>query len=300
MQFFFMHLGTLVGVITYFVLCERGAYSAEAVRFALPVALAVHTAYMAIANLRGELKHLDYGVWLMFAIGTLAALLGGDPLVTLFQHYSPAILFTALGLTGLIPLLLRRETFTYYYGRRQSPQWQQKLPEFHKINRLMTAFWVLIFFTGAALCAWSPRDPIFTFVLPNALVLLLGIPARHWLPALYLRFFPPEPPTTAEALIMGMPFAFDRRAARDVAACIQFRVTGNEPGDYHVRILRGKCESFEGVAPKPDVTVHTPDNVWVQVSRGEVDGERALMEGRYRAEGDLVMLAQMGQWFGRR
>jgi hypothetical protein len=300
MRFFFMHLGTVVGVIVYFVLCERAGYSADGVRFALPAALAVHSVYMAIAKRRGELKQLDYGVWLMFAVGTLAAYSGGERIVTLFQRYSPAILFSTLGLTALVPLLLGRETFTYYYGRRQTPQWQQKLPEFRRINRVMTGFWVLLFSIAAALCAWAPHDPRFTFVYPNLLVLLVGIPARHWLPPLYLRLVPPAPPTTAEAFIMGMPFAFDRNAAGHAAACIQFRVTGREPGDYHVRIARGRCESFEGVSPAADVTVHTPDTVWVQVSRGELDGELALQDGRYRAEGDVLVLARMGQWFGRR
>lgn len=300
MQFFFMHLGTLVGIIVYFVLAERAGYSAEGVRFALPVALAVHTAYMAIAHRRGELKHLDHGVWLLFALGTLAVYAGGSGVTTLFQRYSPALLFAALALTALVPLLRGRETFTYYYGRRQTPPWQQKLPEFHTINRVMTGFWILIFCTAAALCAWAPHDPLFTFVLPNLLVLGVGIPARHWLPPLYLRLFPPAPPTTAEAVIMGMPFAFDRKAAGDTTACIQFRVTGDEPGEYHVRIARGRCQSFEGVSPAADVTVHTPDAVWVQVASGQLDGQLALQEGRYRAEGDLLVLARMGEWFARR
>ena len=39
-----------------------------------------------------------------------------------------------------------------------------------------------------------------------------------------------------EPLLMGMPLVFDRKAAGEARATIQFRVSGAEAGDYHVRI----------------------------------------------------------------
>jgi len=96
---------------------------------------------------------------------------------------------------------------------------------------------------------------------------------------------------------MGMPMVFDRKAARDTRASIQFRVSGNEPGDYYLAIARGKCRSFEGIAPAADLTVYTPDTVWMGIVRGELDGERALQEGLYRAEGDFALLAKLREWF---
>jgi putative sterol carrier protein len=96
---------------------------------------------------------------------------------------------------------------------------------------------------------------------------------------------------------MSMPFVFDRKAAGDTRADIQFRVTGEEPGDYYLRILRGRCESFEGVAEKPDLTVHTPNAVWMRIARGELDGGQALMNGLYRAEGDYLLLARIPELF---
>jgi len=49
-RFCFMHLGTLVGVVTYFQVFERGGYSEAALFHALVVALVVTTAYIALAR----------------------------------------------------------------------------------------------------------------------------------------------------------------------------------------------------------------------------------------------------------
>jgi putative sterol carrier protein len=298
-RFFFMHLGSLVAVIVYFHLCQTSGYTPEGVRAALLTALVVKSGYMALAYWQGEHKHFDFGIWTMFAIGTAAAYLGIEPVFGVFRRYSPAILFTTLGLTAVVPPLLGREPFTYYFARRQIPRWQLKTREFYVVSRVMTGYWAIIFFAAAGLCLYAPRDPRFTFVFPNLLVFLVGIPAQWWLPPLFFRLFPPKLPRSIEPLIMGMPMTFNAKAAADARAAIQFRVTGTDPGLYWLRIGGGKCESFEGVTDRPDLTVHTPDAVWVQIIHGELDGARALADGLYRVEGDALILAKMSQWFTR-
>jgi hypothetical protein len=161
----------------------------------------------------------------------------------------------------------------------------------------MTAFWTIIFFAAAAITLMAPTDPMFTVVYPNLLVLLVGIPAQFWVPGVFMKLFPPGLPTSAEALIMGMPLVFDPNAAGDTKAQIQFRVTGEEPGDYYLRIRPGHCESFEGLAEAPDLTVHTPNAVWTGIAHGELDGSKALMDGLYRAEGDYLLLARIPELF---
>jgi putative sterol carrier protein len=296
-RFFFMQIGSFVPVFVFFYLGGKAAFSADGVRHALLVALVVDSAYIALAWSRGEAKQFDAGIWSLLAFGTLATRAGVAPVTWLYQHYAPTLLFVTLGLTALVPLLLGRETFTYYYARRQFPLWQLKTPGFHDVSRVMTVYWTLLFSIAAGLCAWAPTDWHFTFLYPNLLVFGLGMTATVWLPPLYFRLFPPGFPGAIEPLIMGMPMVFDRKAARDTRASIQFRVTGNEPGDYYLAIARGKCRSFEGIAPAADLTVYTPDTVWMRIVRGELDGQRALQEGLYRAEGDFALLAKLREWF---
>src|SRR5207249_3183409 len=90
----------------------------------------------------------------------------------------------------------------------------------------MTAYWTLLFFTAASLAAFAPTDWHFTFLYPNLMIFGVGMTATVWLPPLYFRFFPPALPRAVEPLIMGMPLVFDRKAARDTSASIQFRVSG--------------------------------------------------------------------------
>jgi hypothetical protein len=222
------------------------------------------------------------------------------PVLALFQNYSGAVLFVTLGLVAVVPPLLGYESFTYYFARCQVPRWQQKVPEFAAINRVMTTYWALLFFTAAGLATWAPQDWRFTVLYPNLLIFAVGMPATFWLPPLYLKLFPPGPPQALEPLLMGMPLVFDRKAAGDTQATIQFCVSGAEAGNYHLRIAQGRCESFEGTASAPDLTVYTPDTVWLRIVRGELDGAQALQEGLYRMEGDLSLLMKMGEWFPRR
>jgi len=55
----------------------------------------------------------------------------------------------------------------------------------------------------------------------------------------------------------------------------------------------GKGESSEDRTRVPDLTVYTPDTVWVEMVHGQVDRTRALEQGLYRVEGDITILAHM-------
>ena len=295
-RFFFMYLGNIVVILLYFVLCGA-EFSAGQVYTALVIASAVQTGYIGLAYYCGELKQFDIGLWLLFAVGALAGWVGAGSLLALFQHYSPALVPGTLGLVALVPLVLGAEPFTTHFARRQVPRWQQQTPQFVGVNRVMTAYWGIVFGVATLLAAYAPTDWHFTALYPNLVIVCAGMTAALWLPPLYLKFFPGELPQHIEPLIMGMPMMFSPRLAGDARATIQFRVSGVQPGDYYVHVNAGKCESFEGVATAPDVTIHTPDSVWLRIARGEIDGARALEQGLYRVEGDPGLLGNMRDWF---
>lgn len=104
-------------------------------------------------------------------------------------------------------------------------------------------------------------------------------------------------PTTLRETIAGMPLAFDPTAASDLSAAIQFDVGGEVPGQYYLRIAEGQCIAFEGEHPSPTLTIHAPSEVWLAISRGELDGAQAMMEGKYTISGDLNLLIRFFELF---
>jgi putative sterol carrier protein len=67
----------------------------------------------------------------------------------------------------------------------------------------------------------------------------------------------------------------------------------------HLRIAGGACTFHEGPADKPDLTLKTPADVWLKISKGELNGQQAFMDRRYQVEGDLNLLLKMNRLFSR-
>ena len=106
-----------------------------------------------------------------------------------------------------------------------------------------------------------------------------------------------DEPTTLQELITGMPSAFNAQSAGDLQAVIQFDVSGKAPGQYYLCIAKGKCVAFEGKHLHPTLTIHTPSDIWIAISRGELDGTQAMMQGKYTIDGDPSLLIRFGDLF---
>jgi putative sterol carrier protein len=94
-----------------------------------------------------------------------------------------------------------------------------------------------------------------------------------------------------------MPKVFDAEAAGDLTADIQFDVSGEEPGSYYLHVENGACTFNEGQSLSPALTIHTPSEVWLAVSRGEIGGQAAFMQQKYTVEGDVNMLPKLNDMF---
>lgn len=296
LRVFFAHLGTLVSIVVYVVIAGRAGWSADGVTRGVWTALALQSAYLSLAWRLGEHKQLDVVLWMLYAVGAAAALAGIAPVLGAYQRYFGALLFGSFAIAAVVPLLLGRDPFTVWHAVRQTPRWQHGTPAFAATTRVLAGFWGAIFLAAALLCAARPADPLFTLVYPNLLV-VVGVSASRWLPPLWFKRFPPALPDRAEPLIMGMPLVFDARAAQDARALIQFRVSGEQAGDYFVRVAGGRCESFAGSTDGADLTLHVPDDVWVRIVSGELDATRAIMERRMAVEGEYGLLAKLREWF---
>ncbi|MCS7179262.1 MAG: SCP2 sterol-binding domain-containing protein [Anaerolineae bacterium] len=94
-----------------------------------------------------------------------------------------------------------------------------------------------------------------------------------------------------------MAAVFNPAAAGNLQADIQFIVTGEEPGNYVLRIRDGRCTAHEGIVSRPTMTVYTPSDVWLKIARNELSGQAAYVKGMYRVEGDFSLLLRLGDLF---
>ena len=104
-------------------------------------------------------------------------------------------------------------------------------------------------------------------------------------------------PTSIKEIMDGMPGAFQADKAKDVTATIQFNFTGDEPGNYTVKVADGKCEVTEGTDDSATVAINAPSDVWLKITRRELDGATAFMSGQFTFTGDMGVLMQMQTWF---
>jgi putative sterol carrier protein len=102
---------------------------------------------------------------------------------------------------------------------------------------------------------------------------------------------------TCRELLQSMPSILDRSAAMGLTATYEFQVTGEEAFSAHLRIDHGACTYGEGSADNPGVVIKTPASLWLAISRGELDGQTAFMNGKFTAEGDLTLLFKLKKLF---
>ena len=93
----------------------------------------------------------------------------------------------------------------------------------------------------------------------------------------------------------GMAAMYDPSRAGDFEGTFQFHIDGDR--SYYLEIKDRSCRAEEGEAAKAEVVVHTPLAIWQAIGNGEISGQQALMEGKYRVEGDLGLLIKMGSIF---
>jgi putative sterol carrier protein len=80
---------------------------------------------------------------------------------------------------------------------------------------------------------------------------------------------------------------------------LQFNFSGEAEGACCFRIENGRIESQMGPAEKPDLTIDTPFEVWMDIMTGKADGQQLFMEQKYKVNGDLSLLMRMNQFFGK-
>lgn len=103
---------------------------------------------------------------------------------------------------------------------------------------------------------------------------------------------------TVRQMIEGQTLVFNSQAAGDLSATLQFIITDQPDTPCHLRIQNGECTFHPFPAQDPSLTIRTPAEVWLAISQGQLDGQEALMAGKYEVEGDLGLMLRFNDLFG--
>ncbi|MGR0277542.1 SCP2 sterol-binding domain-containing protein [Marinomonas dokdonensis] len=99
----------------------------------------------------------------------------------------------------------------------------------------------------------------------------------------------------AKSVFEAMLGRFDASEADDMEAVFQFEIEDN--GTYFLNIDEGKCEMGEGEHDDPTVTLEMDLDTLNAVMDGSLDGMAAFMQGKIRADGDIMLATKLTQIF---
>jgi putative sterol carrier protein len=102
---------------------------------------------------------------------------------------------------------------------------------------------------------------------------------------------------TVTELVLGHEQAFVPEKAIGVDAVIQYRLLGDEGGDWNITIKDGKCEVAQGVAQSPKMTLTASGRDFRDIMLGKMDGMLAFMQGKLKITGDMNLAMRWTSFF---
>ena len=76
---------------------------------------------------------------------------------------------------------------------------------------------------------------------------------------------------------------------------LQINFSGDVNDSCYFIIENNRVEAQQGVCDKPDLTIDTPFNVWMDILTRKADGQQMFMEQKYQVDGDLTLMMKLFQ-----
>jgi putative sterol carrier protein len=102
----------------------------------------------------------------------------------------------------------------------------------------------------------------------------------------------PRPASLGDFMFI-FPFGLNAKAAGDRKVALQFKFSGEVKDSCYFTIEKGSVSANPGICEKPDLTIETPFNVWMDIMTRKADGGKMLMEQKYKVQGDLPLMMQL-------
>jgi len=105
--------------------------------------------------------------------------------------------------------------------------------------------------------------------------------------------------TAVKEIFSQMPTNFNADAAKGMNSVIQFNLSGDGGGNYHVIVKDGACSVAEGSHASPNMTMTMAAQDYVDMITGKLNGQMAFMSGKLKIAGDMGLAMKMQSLFKR-
>ena len=73
----------------------------------------------------------------------------------------------------------------------------------------------------------------------------------------------------------------------------QFIATGEDGGEYYVKVVDGRPEVGAGIAPNPNVSLTASVGDWQDIASGKLNGQAAFLTGKLKLQGDITLAMKL-------
>ena len=102
---------------------------------------------------------------------------------------------------------------------------------------------------------------------------------------------------TLEEMILEHETSFIPDQAEGVEAEVQYQLTGDEGGDWIIKLDGDSCKVEAGVSENPKVVVKADAQDFKQILYGEADPMNYFMKGKLKISGDLGLAVKLTSFF---
>jgi putative sterol carrier protein len=96
-----------------------------------------------------------------------------------------------------------------------------------------------------------------------------------------------------EEYFVDLPARIDPGKLVGMNVTYQFVLTGDEGGEWVLRIARGRPEIRRGVDDAADITITASASDWQSIIAGTLAGQTAFLTGKLKIQGDISLALKL-------
>ncbi|MEW6581006.1 MAG: SCP2 sterol-binding domain-containing protein [Chloroflexota bacterium] len=104
--------------------------------------------------------------------------------------------------------------------------------------------------------------------------------------------------TSIQEIFEHIDEGFNPAKAEGVDAVFQFNLTGDNGGQYWVRVANQQAEVHEGTHDAPTMTITATAENYIALVNGDLNAMMAFMQGKVKVKGDMGLALKLQAMFG--